>query len=92
MVFGYYIILNTPFISEWEAIMKSNQNLIHKNNQPENKNRKPHTYTIQDKVLVCNKKVNKYEYPYVGPYPITQVWTNGNFAIRRCFIQKCINI
>ena len=30
-------------------------------NQLENKNYKPHTYRIQDKLLVRNKKSNKYE-------------------------------
>ena len=34
---------------------------IDKINQLENKNLKPHTYRIQDKVLVRNKKLNKYE-------------------------------
>ena len=52
--------------------------ILDKNNQLKNKNRKPHTYGIRDKVLVCNKKANNYENPYVGTYPITQVWTNVN--------------
>ena len=71
MVFERDIILNTPFISDWGAIRRCNKNLIDKNNQLENKNRKPHTYRIQDKLLVHNQKANKYEEPYVGPYPIT---------------------
>ena len=36
-------------------------------------NRKPHNYRVREKVLVCDKKVNKYEEPYKGPYPITKV-------------------
>ena len=27
------------------------------------------------------KDENKYEEPYLGPYEITEVWTNGNFTI-----------
>ena len=61
-------------------------------NQLENKNRKPHTYIIRDKVLVHKKKSNKYEKPYVDPYPITQVWTNGNVTIRHGIVQERINI
>ena len=51
-----------------------------------------HTYRIQDKVLVRNEKAKKYEEPYVGPYLITQVWTNVNVTIHRGAIQDCIKI
>ena len=51
LVFGRDIILNAPFIADWEAIWRRNKNLIDKNNQLENKTRKPHTYKIRDKVL-----------------------------------------
>ena len=43
MVFGINMILNTPSISDWGAIMRHTQELIDRNNQLENKNRKPHT-------------------------------------------------
>ena len=75
------MILNTPFIAEWEAIWIRRQK--NKNNKIEDKNRKPNIYIIHDKVLVCLKKVNNNKEPYVGPYPITQVWTNGNVTIRQ---------
>ena len=39
-----------------------------------------------------NKKSNTYEETYVGPYPITQVWTNVNVTIRRGAIQERIQI
>ena len=75
--------------------------MISNNNQLENKNRKPQIYRIRDKVLVRYKEENNYEDPYVGPYPITQVWTNGNvkihweaenITIHWGAIQECINI
>ena len=50
-----------------------------------------HTYRIQDKVLVRNEKAKKYEEPYVGPYLITQVWTNVNVIVRRVAVQERIN-
>ena len=53
--------------------MLRKQKIIYKYNQLENKNRKPHTYIIRDKVLVSNKKSNKYEDLYIVPYLITQV-------------------
>ena len=56
-----------------EDIRLHKQIMIDKNNQLENKNRKPQIYRIRDKVLVRYKKANNYEEPYVGPYPIAQV-------------------
>ena len=92
LVFGNDMILNTPLISDWGDIRQLKLKLIEKNNQLENKNRKPSTYIIQDKVLVRNKKGNKYEDPYVGAYPITQVWKNLNVTIRWGAVQERINI
>ena len=37
---------------------------------------------------MANKEANKYEEPYLVPYPITQVWTNGNFTIFRGAVQE----
>ena len=36
--------------------MRRKQQPINKNNQNENMNRKPHYYTVREKVLVRNKK------------------------------------
>ena len=55
LVFGLDMILNIPFILDWGSIRLRKQKKD-KNNQLENKNFKSHTYRIQDKVLVCNKK------------------------------------
>ena len=77
------MILNTPFRADWEVIKLRKQKIIDENNKIENKNRKPYRYIIRDKVLLRKKKSNKYEEPYVGPYPITQVWTNGNVTLSR---------
>ena len=73
IVFGRDMIINTPFIAYWGTIRRLKSKIIDKNNQLENKNCKPHTFRIRDKVLVRNKKANNYEEPYIGPYPITQV-------------------
>ena len=57
------MILNTPFIVDWEAISPRKQKIIDENNQLENKNCKLHTYRLQDKVLLRNKKVNNDDDP-----------------------------
>ena len=50
LVFGRDMILNTPFLADWEAIRLRKKKIIDKNNQIENKNRRPHIYRIRDKV------------------------------------------
>ena len=74
------------------SIRLCNKKIIYKNKQHENKYNKPHTYRIRDKLLVRKKISKKYEERYIGPYPITQVWTNGNVKIRRGAVQERINI
>ena len=51
LVFGSDIILNTPFISDQEAIRKHEQQFIDKNNKYENKNYKVHSYKVHEKVV-----------------------------------------
>ena len=82
LIFGRDMILNTSFIADWEAIRLRKQKIIDNKNQIENKNRKLHIYRIRDNVLVRNKNENNHEEPYIGPYPITRVWTNGNVTMR----------
>ena len=86
------MLLNALFIAFWGDIRLRKQNIIEKNNQLGNNNRKLHTYRIHDRVLVNNKEANKYEDPYICPYTITQVWTNGNIVIRQGAVKKRRNI
>ena len=51
LIIGFYMTLNTRFISEWRAIRKLQKKLIDKNIQLGNKNHKPHTYIMRDKVF-----------------------------------------
>ena len=38
-----------------------------------------------------NEKSNKYEELYIGPYPITQVWKNGNVTLHWGDVKERIN-
>ena len=71
--------------------MQHLKKLIHKNNQLFKKS-KPHIYRIQDKVIMHNKKSNKYEDLYTGPYTITHLWININFTIHQVAVHLLINI
>ena len=55
LLFGHGMILDTPFISDWEAISKCKQELIDKNNRNNNKNRKPYNCRVREKVPVLKK-------------------------------------
>ena len=92
MIFGRDMMLNTPFIADWEAITLRKQIIIDKNNQIKNKNCKPHTYITHKELLVCNKQENMCEEPYVRPYLVNQVLTNGNVTIRWGNVQEWIKI
>ena len=92
LVFRRDIKLNIPFIADWEAIRTRKKKRRYKNNKLENKNCKPHTYIIHKELLVCNKQENMCEEPYVRPYLINQVLTNGNVTIRWGNVQEWIKI
>ena len=73
------MVLHTPFIANWEDIRKLLQKIYTR--RPTWK-QKPQTAHI----LNTGKSINvgkKYEDLYVGPYPITQVYSYGNVAIHR---------
>ena len=55
------MVSNVRFISSWKDISRPKQEIIKENNQNENRNHKPHSYIVRDKILVSNNKENKYE-------------------------------
>ena len=79
------MILNTPFVTGWEAIRIRKQQLTDKYNQNEIENENKttnHTFIEYVKKYYCaTKKANKYKEPYKGSYPITKVWSNVNVTI-----------
>ena len=89
MVFRRDTILNTPI---WEAIRRRKQQLTDKNNQNKNKNCKLHNYIVCEKVLVRDKRANKYKESYKVPYLIAKVRKNGTITINQGAIQEHINI
>ena len=92
LVFGRDMILNIQHQADWTAIKKRKQLLIHKNNQIENSKRIPHTYCVGDLVMLENHRATKMETPYVGPYRIEQVNTNGTVRLRMGAVIDTINI
>ena len=93
LVFGRDAIINTKFIADWDYIRQRKQNIIHNNDERENARRIPHTYQIDDKIML--KKYNQYKYggpEYEGPCAITMVNDNGIVRIQRCKFYDIVNI
>ena len=92
LVFGRDMIFNVQHTANWEYIRARKQRLIQKNNKNENKTRIPHTYHVNDKVMLRKGTENKYEAPFSGPHTILQVNTNGTVRLRIGSVTDTINI
>jgi hypothetical protein len=90
LVFGSDMIFNVQHTANWEYIRARKQRLIQKNNQNENKSCIPHTYQVNDKVMLRKGNENKYEAPFSGPH--LKVNTNGTVHLRVGSVTDTINI
>ena len=59
-----------------------NKKIINHNNARENRKRIEHIYKVNDQVLLDRYDARKYESPYLGPYKVTEVFTNGTVTIK----------
>jgi hypothetical protein len=92
LVFGRDMIFNVKHAANWEFIRARKQNIIKKNNKRENAKRTPHTYRINDKVMLKIGTENKYETPYKGPFKIQAVNTNGTVRLKMGAVIDTVNI
>ena len=84
LVFGRDAMHNTPFVADWQYIKERKQRIIHQNNKRENATRIPHTYRVNDKVMVRLQPNRKHGAPYSsGPYTIDRVNDNGTVELHR---------
>jgi hypothetical protein len=86
------MIFNIQHTANWEYICARKQRLIQKNNKNENKSRVPHTYHVDDKVMLRKGTKNKYEAPFSGPHKILKVNTNGTVRLRVGSVTDTVNI
>jgi hypothetical protein len=92
LVFGRDMIMNTEYIANWHRIRSRKQRIINKSNRCENASRIRHEYNMGDMVLITNIGKCKLDMPHQGPYPVTQVYTNGTLEVRRGAIYERLNI
>ena len=92
LVLGRDMIFNVQHTANWEYIRARKQSLIQMNNKNENISCIPHTYHVNDQVMLRKGTEYKYESPYSGPHTITKVNTSGTVRLRVGSVTDTINI
>ena len=82
------MIFPIQHVADWQHIKKRKQNLIDKNNERENAKRVRYDYKVGDNILIYTPDPNKMEQPREGPYPVTQVHTNGTVTIQKGVVSQ----
>ena len=92
-VFGRDMLFNISSLVNWKAISTSRQQSVDKANLCENRKRVDYYYQVGQQVYVIRDGIfRKLEGPKFGPFPITDIYTNGTVRIQRGSINEQINI
>jgi hypothetical protein len=84
LVFNRDAIHNIRFEADWQYIKERRQRVIVQNNDRENAKRVPHTYSINDEVMVEQGQHRKFGDPrFKGPFRIHAVYDNGTVRLRQ---------
>ena len=83
LVFGRDAFLNVSFEADWQYLKDRKQKMIRHNNERENSKRIPHTYQVNDQVLIKQDPNRKHDGTpkYLGPFRIVQVNDNGTVKL-----------
>ena len=92
-IFSQDMLFDIPYIADWSEIGKRRQKQVDQSNKEENKNRIDFDYRIGTKVVLIKDGIlRKAEDKNIGPYLITEVFSNGTVRIQRGTINERINI
>ena len=93
LVFGRDMVFNMKTIINWKDISERKQAQVDKDNLRENKKRIDYDYQIGSQVYVTVDGIKrKLDAPKTGPFPITEVFTNGTVRIQKGRVNERINI
>ena len=82
-----------PFTADWTKIEKNKQKVINKSNITENDKRVDYDYEVDDEVFIYRDgHYRKQEGPFLGPFRIVQIYTNGTVRICRGTTSECLSI
>ena len=83
LVFGRDMLFNMPFTADWTKIEKNKQKVTNKSNITENDKRVDYEYEVYDEVFIYRDgHYRKLDGPFLGPFRIVQVYTNGTVRIQ----------
>ena len=87
------MMFNLSTLVNWKELSIRKQALVDKNTLRENKKRIDYDYQIDDLVYVTKDGIfRKLDSPKKGPYPVTEVFSNGTVCIQRGAVNERINI
>ena len=93
LVFGRDMMFNLSTLVNWKELSIRKQALVDKNTLRENRKRIDYDYQIDDLVYVTKDGIfRKLDSPKKGPYPVTEVFSNGTVCIQRGAVNERINI
>jgi hypothetical protein len=84
-IFGRDMLVDIPFIADWQKIGEHKQRLNNLNNAHENKCRIDYDYKVGQKVLLRKEGIlrNAESRWHKKPWLITLVHTNGTITVQR---------
>ena len=83
LVYHRDMFFDIPVVVDLIAIQEKRQVMIDHNLMKQNQKRREYYYKIGDMVMVKAVNPSKLEPRAIGPYPITQIYTNGSVEIAR---------
>ena len=87
------MMFNISSLINWKKLSLRKQRLVDKANLREKNKRIDFDYEIGQKVYITTDGVQrKLNRPKTGPFPITEVYTNGTVRIQRDAVDERINI
>ena len=93
MVFGRDMIFNLKSLINWKVVSARKQQTVDRSNLRENSKRVDFDYEVGQKAYIKKEKpYRKLDGPKLGPYEITDVYTNGTVRIQKGNVNERINI
>lgn len=85
------MIVQTQRLINWDLIKQNKRNVAIRNNLRENNSRLEWDYNIRDKVRLDHTH-RKLDRPYLGPYDIVAIRSNGTVKIQKGRTELTIDV
>ena len=93
LVFGRDMLLDIAYVPDYQSVWANKQKRINYDNARENSKRTPHDYRVGEMAYILRDgNYRKLEGDKLGPYRITEVFTNGTVRIQKGAVNERLNI